>query len=177
MKIPVDSPPRTLIEVFQMLPEGTLAELIDNQLYMSPSPKIKHQAVLNEINFQLLHHFKDNRTGMVFISPLDVYLDNDKNVVQPDLMIILNQTMHILKDDCIHGVPDMLMEILSPGHEKHDLTLKKELYERFGVKEYWIINPDNKLAMGFELKNEAYQLIAEDTGQINSKLLQASFVF
>jgi Uma2 family endonuclease len=177
MKTVMDSPPRTMMEVYKMLPEGTLAELIDNVLYMSPSPRAKHQTILNEINFQLLHYFKDNKTGMVYISPLDVYLDSDKNVVQPDLIIVLNETMHILKDDYIHGVPDMIIEILSPGNQKHDLVRKKDLYERFGVKEYWIVNPDNKLAIGFELKDKMYQLITEDAGLIKSRLLQRSFTF
>jgi Uma2 family endonuclease len=178
MKTSIDSPPRTMIEVFKMLPEGTLAELIDNHLFMSPSPKSKHQIILNEINFQFLLHFKKNKTGMVYIAPFDVYLDKDKNVVQPDLIILLNENMGILKDDgYIYGVPDMLLEILSPDNKSHDLILKKSLYERFGVKEYWIIDPETRLSLGFAFQNNQFKLIAEDIGMIKSALLNASFAF
>lgn len=176
--IVADSPPRTMIEVFKMLPEGTLAELIDNQLHMSPSPKSKQQIVLNEINFQLVGHFKKTKTEMVYISPFDVYLDEDKNVVQPDLIVILNPNMHILREDSyIHGVPDMLIEILSPSNKDHDLVRKKNLYERFAVKEYWIIDPESKQAIGYELRDNQYFVIAEDIGVIKSNLLQLSFSF
>jgi Uma2 family endonuclease len=177
MKTLIEIPPRTMIEVYEMLPEGTLAELIDNQMYMSPAPIPAHQVILNEINFQLLLHFKKYKTGMVYIAPLDVYLDNDRNVVQPDLIVLLNKTMSILKKERIHGVPDMLIEVLSKNNETHDRVRKKDLYQRFGVKEYWIIDPENKLAAGFELKNNLYQSIAEDIGLIKSNLLQASFTF
>jgi len=71
----------------------------------------------------------------------------------------------------------MLIEILSPGNKKHDLERKKDLYEHFGVQEYWIIDPETKLAIGYVLDNMKYKRIAEDTGFIKSPLLQASFTF
>lgn len=173
----VESPPRTMMEVFKMLPEGTLAELVNNQLHMSPSPKSKHQIILNEINFQLLTYFKKVKSGMVYISPFDVYLDQE-NVVQPDLIVILNPNRSILKEDnYIHGVPDLLVQILSEANKDHDRVTKKNLYERFGVKEYWIVDPENKLATGYELRNGKYALIAEDMGLIKSSILQISFSF
>jgi Uma2 family endonuclease len=177
MRTPTDIPPRTMIEVYEMLPEGTLAELIDNQLYMSPAPVSKHQVILNEINFQLLSFFKKNKTGMVYIAPLDVYLDSEKNVVQPDLIVLLNPTMHILKESRIEGTPDMLVEVLSKNNKSHDLVTKKDLYERFGVKEYWIVDPETKLALGYALKEKSYKLIAENIGLIKSTLLSTSFIF
>ena len=173
----IESPPRTIMEVFKTLPEGTRADLIKNQLYMSPAPRPDHQVVLNDLNFRLMQHFKTEKTGMVFISPLDVYLDENENVVQPDIIVLLNENRHLVREDAIHGVPDILFEILSRGNRDHDTIRKKKLYEQFGVKEYWTIDPDNKLATGFELHHGSYQLIAEDIGIIKSKLLDLSFTF
>lgn len=177
MKIVIDSPPRTMMEVYKVLPEGTLAELVDNILYMSPSPVFNHHNVGKAILRKLLE-FEDTGKGSIFSAPFDVYLDETQNAVQPDLFVVLNANRHIIDTKGhIHGVPDLIIEILSPGNEKHDLVRKKALYERFGVKEYWIVNPDNKLAMGFALKDKTYQSIAEDVGLIKSPLLQASFTF
>lgn len=165
------------MEVYKMLPEGTLAELIDNVLYMSPSPVFNHHNVSKAILRGLLK-IEDAGKGLIFSAPFDVYLDETQNAVQPDLFVVLNANMHIIdRNGHIHGVPDLVIEILSPSNEKHDLVRKKDLYERFGVKEYWIVNPDNKLALGFALKDKTYQSIAEDVGLIKSPLLQASFTF
>jgi Uma2 family endonuclease len=178
VKTHIETPPRTLMEVYKMLPGGTLAELIDNVLYMSPSPVFSHQSVIKSLARRLFTHVEDGHKGLVFFAPYDVYLDEEKNAVQPDLIVVLQQNRHIIDPNGhIHGVPDMLMEILSPGNKKHDLERKKDLYEHFGVREYWIIDPDTKLAIGYALDNAQYKCIAEDTGLIKSPLLQASFTF
>jgi Uma2 family endonuclease len=167
-----------MMEVYKMLPEGTLAEIIDNKLYMSPSPLVNHQIVSKNIFRKLLELVEDEGKGQIFDAPLDVYLDEIENAVQPDLIVVLQNNLHIIEEKGhIHGVPDMLIEILSEHNKDHDLIRKKELYERFGVKEYWIIEPESKLAMGFGLKNRKYTLIAEDIGLIKSDLLQLSFTF
>lgn len=178
MKVTLERPPRTIMEVYKSLPEGTLAELINNVLYMSPSPVSKHQIILNEINFQLLQYFKQKSIGMVYVSPLDVFLDESSNAVQPDIIVILNPNRHILHEEGhIHGIPDLLIEILSPGNKDHDLIKKKDLYERFGVKEYWAVDPDNKLALGYALKDNKYAQITESIGILNSPLLNIQIKF
>ncbi len=174
----IESPPRTIMEAYQCLPEGTLAELIDNVIYISPSPTSKHQIVLNEINFQLVQYFKNAGLGMSYIAPLDVYLDASSNAVQPDIIVILKPNQNILNEEGhIHGVPDMLIEILSPGNKDHDLIKKKDLYERFKVKEYWIVDPDSKLTLGYELTDDKYELIHEEVGHFASKLIDYEFTF
>lgn len=178
MRKNVETPPRTIMEVYKTLPQGTLAELIDNVIYMSPSPISKHQIILNEINFQLLQHFKKESTGMVFISPLDVYLDESSNAVQPDIIVLLNQSRSILNEEGhIHGVPDLLIEILSPGNKDHDLIKKKDLYERFGVKEYWIVDPETKLSLGYALEGKRYRQIGEEMGLLKITLLNIQINF
>lgn len=178
MRTHIETPPRTIMEVYKNLPAGTLAELIDNVIYMSPSPLPIHQLILNEINFQLYQHFKNTGAGMVFIPPFDVYLDEEQNAVQPDLTIILsNNPDKVNPGHHFHGVPDVVVELLSPGNKEYDLIKKKNLYERFGVKEYWIVDPDTKQSWLYELVNGKYQLKAEKTAGISSALLKIDIHF
>ncbi|MBX2964788.1 MAG: Uma2 family endonuclease [Cyclobacteriaceae bacterium] len=172
MKTLIDSPPRTIMELYKSLPEGTLVELIENQIYMSPSPLPRHQIVLNEINFQLLLYFKKSKNGMVYISPFDVYLDESGNAVQPDLAVILEVNANeVQPDGHFHGVPDMIVEVLSHGNRDHDRVKKKKLYEKFGVKEYWMVDPETKATEGYTLKNGAYSPLTAETGKFTSPLL------
>lgn len=167
-----------MMEVFKSLPEGTLAEIIDNQLYMSPSPIFRHQKTIQEIFRKLCSEITDIGKGEVIIAPFDVYLDEIQNAVQPDIIVVLNQNRNIIdQTGHIHGVPDILVEILSPNNKDHDLIRKKELYERFGVKEYWIADPDSKSTLVYELTPSGYSLVAEDVGIIKSRLLQTSVAF
>jgi Uma2 family endonuclease len=166
------------MNVYRTLPEGTLAELIDNVLYDSPSPVYSHQTISKIILRKLLEAVEDTKRGLVFHAPFDVYLDEEKNAVQPDLIIVLNDNLKIIdKRGHIHGVPDMLIEILSLSNKQHDQVLKKDLYQRFGVKEYWIIDPDTRLATGFTLNNQQYSPLSEDMGLLHSGLLQISVAF
>jgi Uma2 family endonuclease len=172
------SPPRTLMEVFKMLPEGTLAEIINNQLYMSPSPVGKHQRILRDLFRNLDKFIVSRQLGEVFFAPFDVFLDEETNVVQPDLIFVSSANLHIVDDDgVIHGVPDMLIEVLSPGNPEHDTKTKKDLYEHFGVKEYWIVDPATKSTTGYTLAGRRYQKIDSVPGKINSLLLNHSFDF
>lgn len=159
-----------------MLPEGTLAEVIDGALYMSPSPFSNHQTVSMNLSAEIWQHLRKYKTGVVFTAPFDVYLDEERNAVQPDLIVVLKENESIIKGH-IHGVPDMLVEILSPGNTKHDTVRKKALYERFGVKEYWIIDPESKTATGFSLIDNQYQNLGNFEGRIVSKLLSSEFRF
>lgn len=170
-------PPRTMMEVFDILPEGTLAELIDNRLYMSPSPVFNHQTTLQSL-FKKLDQIVENAgRGVIVISPFDVKLDQTRNAVQPDIVVILNDNPNQIKEGRYSGVPDLLVEVLSPGNKEFDLIVKKELYERFGVKEYWVVDPDTKLGLVFSLQENRYQKISESISKIHSDLLQTDFSF
>jgi Uma2 family endonuclease len=79
--------------------------------------------------------------------------------------------------DGVHGVPDFIIEILSPGNKDYDLNLKKNLYQKFGVKEYWIIDPETNIATGFELINSKYEPVGELHKLIRPKSLGAEFKF
>lgn len=139
-------PPRTLMEVFKSLPEGTLAEVIHNQLYMSPSPVGKHQRVLRNLFRSLDKFVVGNKLGEVFFSPNDVFLDEDANAVQPDLIFVLEENLSIVNDDgAIHGVPDMLVEVLSQGNPDHDTIVKKIFMNVLELKSTGLLIPQPKL--------------------------------
>ena len=171
----LDRPPRTIMEVFKILPEGTLAELINGVIYMSPSPKRKHQRIVGKLFSKIFSVVEENKLGEVYVAPFDVYLDETENAVQPDIIFITNNNLSIVQDH-IHGVPDMVIEVLSVDRN-HDLKTKKSLYEKFGVKEYWIIDPDNREAIGFVHQNYTYKEVAKATGKIVSPLLDSTFEF
>src|SRR5688572_26467725 len=117
MEETVIHPPRTIMEVFKMLPEGTLAEVIDNTLYMSPAPIGKHQRLLMKLLTRLSSFVNENNLGELFVAPFDVYLDETANAVQPDIFFISKAKVDIVDNEgYVHGVPDLIIEILSPGN-------------------------------------------------------------
>jgi Uma2 family endonuclease len=176
MKIDIDRPPRTAMEVFRLLPEGTLCEVIENQLYMAPPPNEPHQRILVSLILELGNFIKQNDLGEIRLSPYGVYL-NQENAVEPDIVFISKENTHLILKDGLHGAPDLIIEILSPSNKKYDTITKKLLYEKFGVKEYWIVNPENKEVIGFELMQGKYTEFSKATGKLNSKLLDHIFSF
>lgn len=172
----ISMPPRTIMEVYKMLPQGTLAELIDGKIYMSPSPVTDHQRIISRLLSKIFSYVEEEGLGEVFVSPFDVYLDEHANAVQPDLIFVSKTNIHIVQDH-IHGVPDLLIELLSPGNKTHDTVTKKNLYETFKVKEYWIIDPATKESIGYRLEGGRYQEFARSVGNIASLLLKQRFDF
>jgi Uma2 family endonuclease len=170
----IEHPPRTMMEVYKILPEGTLAEIINGSIYMSASPVRKHQEVVGQLFSQMYPYVSENELGQLFIAPFDVYLDEHANAVQPDIIFVSKEREHIIQDH-IHGVPDLLVEILSPGNPSHDLMLKKNLYEKFGVKEYWVVDPVSKEVNGYLLVNNRFEAIAARPGILSSKILKRDF--
>jgi len=118
-------------------------ELIDGKLYMTPSPSIRHQSVLTNLLWLLESHVRVSGSGRVLVAPLDVVLGRGEkpSVVQPDLLFISSAHTGLMADDII-GAPDLIVEILSPSTARRDTVLKKALYARSGVREYWIVDID-----------------------------------
>jgi Uma2 family endonuclease len=169
-------PPRTILEVYQNLPEGTLAQLIHNQIYMSPSPTNAHQKVLDKIYRRLGNYVEEKSLGETRVAPFDVHL-NRRNVYQPDIMFIANENLPELKEDGFHGAPDLVIEILSPGTWRFDKEDKKDEYERSGVKEYWMIDPSDKTTEGFTLQNGEFKLLPSEKGQLTLQLFPFTITF
>ena len=120
----IQSPPRTILEVFESLPEGTRAEIINNQLVMLPAPDFWHQDIVLEIATQLRVFLKQHPIGRVSVAPIDVYL-NPENVYQPDILFLTNDQMGLVQKGKIMGAPAMVIEVLSPGTERYDKKEKR----------------------------------------------------
>src|SRR5215217_4595203 len=103
MKNGIQTPPRTAMKVFKILPEGTLCEVINGQLFISPSPFTKHQMIVTDLSTEINYYCKKLKIARVFVAPFDVYLDEDRNAVEPDIIIVLKENESIIKDH-IHGV-------------------------------------------------------------------------
>lgn len=122
------------------------------------SPKYVHQKI--SANFYITMHNTCHLNGEVLYAPMDVYFDDEDNVAQPDIIFIANENRHIIRDGYIYGAPDLLVEILSQSTGRKDKTIKKAMFEQFGVKEYWIIEPEYRTVDQFILMDGKYQLIA-----------------
>lgn len=159
-----------------MLPEGTRAELINDQLFMSPAPSLSHQDSTLVLAGQMREFVIKNKLGRVFISTIDVFL-NERYVVQPDIVFVAKKNQSILKEDGIYGAPDLIIEVLSPGTEKFDREDKRKLYEKSGIREYWIVDPKTKEGKGYQLKNSKFILVKQENGKLASVLLKRTFKF
>ena len=169
--------PITALDVFRILPEGTRAEVIFNTLYMSPSPFFEHQKFSMQLSNRIGTWVEKNNYGTLLYAPFDVYLEEHISVVQPDLLFISNKNKSIIKDDgYAHGAPDLIIEILSKN-ENRDRTLKKDLYEKAGVKEYFIVDPKTKMTEAFVLKGKKYQVNYSRKKHFQSALLKLEFTF
>ena len=118
-------------------------ELIDGELFVTPSPSPLHQAVIHRLTRAIDRALDERGSGLVFFTPLDVRLAPD-SVVQPDILILLDDRMEAITEDAIEGAPSLVIEVLSPSTNRRDLTLKRNLYAAHGVTEYWIADPRGK---------------------------------
>jgi len=158
---------------YMMLDEGAPFQLVENDLIMSPSPSLIHQLVLGEFYDTIKSFVKNtNNKGLVVLSPMDVRFDND-NIFQPDLIYISKEKASEIVKDIIEGAPDLVIEILSPSNAYYDLRPKKDIYQKYGVKEYIIVDPIAFNCELYVLKGGVYQLHqkVEKTELLNSVLL------
>lgn len=128
---------------YKLLPEGSPYQLIEGKLVMTPAPNPFHQIISANL-FKTISKFTDEKgAGLTLYSPVDIYLD-EENAFQPDIVFISKHRRDIIKDDGIHGAPELVVEILSPSTAYYDIKKKYKIYERSGVKEYWIVDPEMK---------------------------------
>lgn len=116
-------------------------ELIDGELFVTPSPSRMHQLVSKRLVRLLLHAVDDAGVGDFYDAPFDVKL-GDGDVVQPDLVVVLRENFAIFATNAIEGVPDLVIEIVSPSTNRDDRVTKRDLYARYEVPEYWLVDPD-----------------------------------
>ena len=121
--------------------DGRRHELIDGEHFVTPSPAERHQRVSVKLVRALDDYLETSGGGHVYHAPFDVVLSNH-DVVEPDLLVVLNNQLEVLTPQHVRGAPAIVVEILSPGTRRRDETLKRNLYARAGVREYWMVDPD-----------------------------------
>jgi Uma2 family endonuclease len=144
---------------FRELPETTkIAELIEGEIIVAPSPIKPHQDASGNVYFMLRQWLESGKiSGTAQSAPMDVHLD-DVNVPQPDVFWVSsdNQKCKLGDDGYWYGPPDLIMEVLSPGTARQDKVTKFALYERHGVREYWIADPAYQNVEVWTLAEEGY---------------------
>ena len=121
-------------------PADNRYELLDGELIMVPAPNTRHQRVNAEIYAQLRQFIKERSLGTLLYAPCDVLL-SDTVVVQPDLLFVSREREHTITAENVRGAPDLVIEILSPSTSDKDRGIKREIYGRHGVTEYWLVDP------------------------------------
>lgn len=142
--------------------DGQRHEIIDGEHFVNPAPDLYHQKVSGYLYFQLFSLIEVSGLGSVLYSPIDLQL-SDHDVVQPDLVVITRKRHGIMTPTRLLGVPDLVVEILSPSNPDHDLKVKRRLYEHAGVPEYWIVEPDLHQILQLVLENGHYKGTLETT--------------
>ncbi len=146
-------------EDYVLLPGDRRYELVEGGITVVPAPNLDHQRILRRLEKVLLEHIEQNHLGELFFAPCDVVLSAE-NVVQPDLFFVSAERAGILTEANVQGAPDLVIEILSEGTRQHDLQIKRKLYARFGIPEYWIVDPAAKTIEVLAWTEAGYRAVA-----------------
>lgn len=144
--MPTSHDTRLTYEDFLLFPDdGLRHEIIDGEHYVTPSPNLRHQELVLRLTLALGIHLEDRPDrGRVLVAPFDVVF-SFHDIVEPDVIFVAPDQFDILTAQNITGTPAMVIEILSPSTRKRDRQIKRQLYDRTGVREYWIVDPDAKV--------------------------------
>ena len=156
------------LEEFMALTEEHV-ELIDGSVVREPAPTYGHQEIVGNIFLELGIQLKKIQSGKIVVAPLDVFLG--EHVVQPDLLFISTERLTIIEDGKIKGAPDVVFEIISPSNAFKDIKVKFDIYEQFGVKEYFIVYPDDKAVIKYALVDGRFHEQYRETGFVKSEAM------
>jgi Uma2 family endonuclease len=166
----------TYDDLVAMPDDGLRHEIIDGVHYVTASPNLRHQIVLGRLHVEVFVHLKTHPdVGHVFLAPLDVVLSKH-DVVEPDLLFVARDQVDVVTEKNVQGPPTLCVEVLSPSTRKRDIQLKRRLFEKMGVREYWILDPEIDTVQVFRQTSDgkyerAAELAAEDGDALTSPLL------
>jgi Uma2 family endonuclease len=141
-------------------PDSSNYELHNGKIITMATPIPRHQKISGKLHFFLFGHTLLNNLGEVYAAPMDTKF-TEHDTVQPDLLFISKDRLHIIGEKKIEEAPDFVIEIMSPGNTPKEMVYKKELYESCGVREYWIIYPKKSIIRQFENKNNTFVQVGE----------------
>jgi Uma2 family endonuclease len=132
------------VDDYMSTPEGKRYQLLDGEMILAPSPMTQHQRTLFRLAQAVSEFVVVRNLGEVFVAPYDVVFSR-YDVAQPDILFVSNERCGIITEAYIQGAPDLVVEVLSPGTARYDRGYKHTLYGRFGVREYWLVDPDTEI--------------------------------
>jgi len=138
----------------------------------SPAPRLSHQRILGQLHVILYTHVVQSNLGWVFFAPTDVKIRED-TVYQPDLFVVLREHADRLRETHLEGAPDLVIEVLLPSTAQLDLWVKRHDYERAGVQEYWVVDPDTRTVEQYVREGDRLVCVTrvEGEGVLSSRLL------
>jgi Uma2 family endonuclease len=161
---------------FVLFPDdGQRHELIDGEHYVTPSPNMKHQRVSGNLHFLMRTRLEHHPVGQVFYAPFDVVFTR-YDVVEPDLLYMSNaRARAVLTAANVQGAPELVIEIGSPSTRKRDETIKRRLYEREGVSEYWVVDPELDVIRVYRREGGGFDRAAELSAEAGDVLTSPLF--
>jgi len=144
--------------------DGHHYEIVNGVLLMAPAPDLGHQSIVLRLSHYLFVHTELAGLGRVFVAPVDVEL-GPKNVLQPDVVVILNAHLDRMTAKKIIGAPDLVVEVASPSTAAIDRLTKYDVYARAGVAEYWIVKPDSRAVELLILEDGEYRSLGVFSGK------------
>lgn len=166
MAVVVDRRTKLTYEDYLQFPEdGRRHEIIDGDHYVSAAPFVAHQRVSRNLMVHLHRHFHRTGLGEVLHAPVAVVL-SQSDVVEPDLVVVLAEHAARIRRERIEGAPDLVVEILSPSTAYRDRGLKLDLYQKAGVSEYWIVDPERRVVQQYVLTDGVFRSVGEHADRI-----------
>jgi Uma2 family endonuclease len=131
-------------------------EILEGELTVTPAPSTKHQSVSANLFKLLSKHIDDLNLGKLFYAPIDLILDAT-TILQPDLLVVFSARQHIITERAIEGVPNLVVEIVSPTTSRTDRVTKAQIYARHSVPAYWIVDPSEETIEIYLLEGEVFR--------------------
>ena len=164
----------TYDDLARMPDDGMRHEIIDGVHYVTPSPVVRHQILVMRLGTAIANYLEAHPIGVVIGAPIDTVF-TPWDVVEPDVVFIADDQRTIITEPNIQGAPALVVEVLSPGTKKRDLGVKKDLFDRGRVREYWIVDPEaNTVAIhrrNAEGSLSRVQSLPEDANAVTTPLL------
>lgn len=166
----------TYADYLRLPDDGWQYEVIHGRLIMNPAPSPIHQQIIMRLSAAIFNFLDQHPVGEVFPAPVDVVIPGKAEPVQPDLVFVAAERMDIVTRRAIEGAPDLTVEVLSPSNWLDDRRDKFALYAAVGVREYWIVDPDERTVEVFTLQEGRYALLDRfGTGDTLRSQLLADF--
>lgn len=153
--------------------DAYLYELLGGELVKKKAPAPRHQRITRDLTLRMHLFAVEHKLGEILPSPIDIFFD-DTNSPQPGLVFVSEQNAHIVTNDGVMGIPDLVVEVISPSSIYRDRVTKKALYERFGVPEYWLVDPADNFIEIYALSDGHYKLLSAastEEGHLSSAVL------